>query len=302
MIDRTSDFWSSVKVLSNLENKKAPYLLNAGTLQPKTSFGKACKLIVSQIKSLQRFVNENKHKYVGGFGHTKLSEKEKDEIDEKCMKLIAALTKLIENLKEDFSKSTEKVNYQTDLHQRLTMELVTSYFRSVCQVYNDVRKIRVKEIIERKKFSRLDFSSSKLLVDETSTDHTIPVAFSSDKFKVNVYEDSDDEDLDDDDKAQLAEENLMMLSDLNNVMDEVKVIEGKVAEISKLQHMFNEQVYQQDADIDVVAETMFESSQNIKDGNDSLRQALNSNASYRLWILFFLLMCSFCLLFLEWYS
>lgn len=34
----------------------------------------------------------------------------------------------------------------------------------------------------------------------------------------------------------------MMLSDLNNVMDEVKVIEGKVAEISKLQHMFNEQV------------------------------------------------------------
>lgn len=45
-------------------------------------------------------MNENKHKYVGGFGHTKLSEKEKDEIDEKCMKLIAALTKLIENLKE----------------------------------------------------------------------------------------------------------------------------------------------------------------------------------------------------------
>lgn len=41
-------------------------------------------------------------------------------------------------------------------------------------------------------------------MDETSTDHTIPVAFSSDKFKVNVYEDSDDEDLDDDDKAQVS--------------------------------------------------------------------------------------------------
>jgi len=40
----------------------------------------------------------------------------------------------------------------------------------------------------------------------------------------------------------------------------------------------------------------------LKDGNEELRKAIQRNASIRVYILFFLLVMSFSLLFLDWYN
>ena len=43
-------------------------------------------------------------------------------------------------------------------------------------------------------------------------------------------------------------------------------------------------------------------SENIKDGNEEIRKAIQNRASIRVYILFFLLVMAFTLLFLDWYN
>ena len=42
--------------------------------------------------------------------------------------------------------------------------------------------------------------------------------------------------------------------------------------------------------------------ENVKDGNEELRKAIQNQASIRVYVLFFLLVMSFSLLFLDWYN
>lgn len=42
--------------------------------------------------------------------------------------------------------------------------------------------------------------------------------------------------------------------------------------------------------------------ENVKDANDQIREAIQRNAGLRVYILFFLLVMSFSLLFLHWYN
>ncbi|ETE59552.1 Syntaxin-18 [Ophiophagus hannah] len=89
------------------------------------------------------------------------------------------------------------------------------------------------------------------------------------------------------------QENQRLVGEMNSLFDEVRQIEGKVVEISRLQEIFTEKVLQQI----VVGAT-----ENIKEGNEDIREAIKNNAGFRVWILFFLVMCSFSLLFLDWYG
>lgn len=62
------------------------------------------------------------------------------------------------------------------------------------------------------------------------------------------------------------------------------------------------QVLQQEQDIDRIANTVVGSTENVKDANDQIKQAIQRNAGLRVYILFFLLVMSFTLLFLDWYN
>jgi len=132
-------------------------------------------------------------------------------------------------------------------------------------------------------------------------DTKFPASYGNKNFNKYLYEDSDDE-MTAEDAEEFAKENDQLLSSMNDMMNDVKSIEGKVFEIARLQEMFNEQVYQQEADINQVADTIVHTSENVKEGNESLREAMMNNAGFRIWILIFLILCTFSLLFLEWYS
>ncbi|KAJ6652663.1 hypothetical protein lerEdw1_011208 [Lerista edwardsae] len=86
------------------------------------------------------------------------------------------------------------------------------------------------------------------------------------------------------------QENQRLVGEMNSLFDEVRQIEGKVVEISRLQEIFTEKVLQQR----IFHEKFF--------GGGFIFQAIKNNAGFRVWILFFLVMCSFSLLFLDWYG
>uniref|UniRef100_A0AAX7ULK2 Syntaxin-18 n=1 Tax=Astatotilapia calliptera TaxID=8154 RepID=A0AAX7ULK2_ASTCA len=103
-------------------------------------------------------------------------------------------------------------------------------------------------------------------------------------------------------KRMFEQENQRLISEMNSLVDEVRQIEGKVVEISRLQEIFAEKVLQQEAEIDNIHQLVVGATENVKEGNEDIREAIKNNAGFRVWILFFLVMCSFSLLFLDWYD
>lgn len=97
-------------------------------------------------------------------------------------------------------------------------------------------------------------------------------------------------------------ENKQLLSELKGLSEEISQIEKNVTEIAKLQDLFTEKVTLQQSDIDRIANTVVGVTENVKDANDQIREAIQRNAGLRVYILFFLLVMSFSLLFLHWYN
>lgn len=100
----------------------------------------------------------------------------------------------------------------------------------------------------------------------------------------------------------LEQENTRLYDELNSMAEQVKQIEGRVAEISELQKEFTEKVIEQEDDVKRIASTMFAATENVKGANEQLRQAMQSHAGLRVAILFSLIVLSCSLLFLDWYN
>lgn len=119
------------------------------------------------------------------------------------------------------------------------------------------------------------------------------------------YESNDSEPelpLSSEERRLLEEENARLFSDLNTVKDSVQQLETKVVKIAELQSVFTEKVLSQKEDIELVNANAVASTENVRDANEELRKAIRNQASVRVYVLFFLLVMSFSLLFLDWYN
>ena len=54
--------------------------------------------------------------------------------------------------------------------------------------------------------------------------------------------------------------------------------------------------------VELVQADTVASTENVKSGNEAVRQAIQDKATYRVYILFIILVFSFSLLFLDWYN
>ena len=72
--------------------------------------------------------------------------------------------------------------------------------------------------------------------------------------------------------------------------------------IAELQELLTEKVLEQSRDIERIGSTVIGTTENILDGNQQIREANRNNASLRAYVLFFLVVMSFSLLFLDWYN
>lgn len=133
----------------------------------------------------------------------------------------------------------------------------------------------------------------------------------------------EDEHLASDDIQVFESENLHLLGNLKGLSEEVEQIAKQVNDIARLQELFSEkvsgcpslvlicvstsfiylfQVNIQKTDIERIATTVIGATENVKDGNEQIKQSIQRNAGLRVFVLFFLIVMSFSLLFLDWYN
>lgn len=102
-------------------------------------------------------------------------------------------------------------------------------------------------------------------------------------------------------KAQLLEENRQLLDSLEENLDQIRRAESKMAEISGLIALFTTKVVEQEEQINSIYDHAIKSTLHVHSGIAQLKKAAQRGVTFRMMILFMILMLSFSLLFLDWY-
>nr|XP_033805264.1 syntaxin-18 isoform X2 [Geotrypetes seraphini] len=252
--------------------------------------------VITNIGKLKDFLLEHRKDYINACSHivsaySRMTDTERDQIDQDAQTFMRTCSDAIQQLRTE----------------------------GVCRLYSEQRAIRVKRVVDKKRLSRLEpeqkskstmsspevlqnpteVSGEEITVAEENSDKNLQDAQNS----FDVWEDGKvEDDLSPEEIQMFEQENQRLVSEMNSMFDEVRQIEGKVVEISRLQEIFTEKVLQQETEIDNIHQLVVGATENIKEGNEDIREAIKNNAGFRVWILFFLVMCSFSLLFLDWYD
>lgn len=297
-----------------------------------------CLLFQTQsISKLKEFLLLHRKEYLSAGSHlhngSKMEDAERDQIDQDSEKIIRTCQETIKHFKQE--ASAQKVLPQVRQHRDGVFLLIEAYLKSVCKMYSEQRAVRVKRVVDRKRISRLEpelrFRGSLKSPSEDSpkeknsttaviegervreASQKMPSASSgttdpSTNNKSSNSQDwqpttwSDEDELSSEEAQMFEEENQALVQEMNSLMSEVKEIEGKVVEVSRLQEIFAEKVWDQEKEIDQINDVVAGTSENIISGNEEIREAMKNNAGFRVWILFFLVVCTFALLFLDWYN
>ncbi|XP_063215649.1 syntaxin-18 [Bacillus rossius redtenbacheri] len=289
----------------------------------RTEFMLKAKEVLGQITRLRDFIFEHRKAYLNFASHLsdvpQMSDVERDKIDSGAQRIMNTCSHLIKVFKKESDRLVEPP--QLKEHHKAVIELVESYLKTVCKLYSEQRAIRVKRAVEMQKLAKLEPSDIKLGKDSSSA----RISKTSTENKENEDPDgsvlkdpkklkernedsnlshnlSEDEQLSAEELQMFESENAQLYNELNSLSDEVKQIESKVVRIAELQEIFTEKVLEQEVDIDRISMTVIGSTENVKDANEQIRQAIQRNAGLRAWVLFFLLIMSFTLLFLDWYN
>ncbi|XP_051931759.1 syntaxin-18 isoform X1 [Hippocampus zosterae] len=284
--------------------------------RPKNGFSPKAKEVIINITKLKDFLLQHRKDYVSAGSLissdlTRMTDNERDQIDQDAQIFMRTCSDAIKQLRIDADKPATSA--QTKEHRGAVLDLIEMYLKGVCKLYSEQRAIRVKRMVDKKRLSRLgseQHSHVQKIVDEESKEEVTAKEQSSDKSatetsdqSVNLWEEGKVEDELSPEEIQMFEqENQRLVSEMSNLVDEVRQIEGKVVEISRLQEIFSEKVLQQETEIDNIHQLVVGATENVKEGNEDIREAIKNNAGFRVWILFFLVMCSFSLLFLDWYD
>uniref|UniRef100_A0AAQ5XWJ3 Syntaxin-18 n=1 Tax=Amphiprion ocellaris TaxID=80972 RepID=A0AAQ5XWJ3_AMPOC len=258
--------------------------------RPKGGFSPKAKEVITNITKLKEFLLQHRKDYVSAGSLissdlTRMTDSERDQIDQDAQIFMRTCSEAIKQLRNE----------------------------GVCKIYSEQRAIRVKRMVDKKRLSRLAPEhhrrvektaevepTQEKIVKEESSEKSVSEVLDD---PVNPWEESRVEDELSPEEIQMFEqENQRLISEMNSLVDEVKQIEGKVVEISRLQEIFAEKVLQQETEIDSIHQLVVGATENVKEGNEDIREAIKNNAGFRVWILFFLVMCSFSLLFLDWYD
>ncbi|XP_035149965.1 syntaxin-18 isoform X2 [Callithrix jacchus] len=264
--------------------------------RPKGDFSSRAREVISHIGKLRDFLLEHRKDYINAYSHTmseygRMTDSERDQIDQDAQIFMRTCSEAIQQLRTE----------------------------GVCKLYSEQRAIRVKRVVDKKRLSKLEpepntktresTSSEKVSQSPSKDSEENPATEHPEKIlaetqpELGTWGDGKGEDELSPEEIQMFEqENQRLIGEMNSLFDEVRQIEGRVVEISRLQEIFTEKVLQQEAEIDSIHQLVVGATENIKEGNEDIREAIKNNAGFRVWILFFLVMCSFSLLFLDWYD
>jgi syntaxin 18 len=309
-IDKTGLFRDILKEAQNREDIKPDKNRILNKRKEKDPLEVKAHLIIEHTTQLQCFLAENRESYIDVLNKTyssnAMSDFERDKIDADTNSLIKTINSLVDDFKKDLRKRLTKLSGQHTLHLEAVSDILEADLKLACQNFSEQRAIRVQKELEIQKLSRLEIKARK----STPLKHKVEPEDTQEKpeqqqinWALEDDEDSDSNQALSPEEVQLFErENEKMLEDLMSLKDDVQQIESKVVKIAELQQIFTEKVLQQKDDIELISSNAVGASENIKDGNEEIRKAIQNRASIRVYILFFLLVMAFTLLFLDWYN
>ncbi|XP_062964173.1 syntaxin-18 isoform X1 [Cynocephalus volans] len=298
--------------------------------RPKGDFSSRAREVVSHIGKLRDFLLEHRKDYINAYSHImseygRMTDTERDQIDQDAQIFMRTCSEAIQQLRAEAHKEIH--SQQVKEHRTAVLDFIEDYLKSisfslkgVCKLYSEQRAIRVKRVVDKKRLSKLEpepntktresTSSEKVSQDTSKDSEEKPVTeecpentLAKARPELGTWGNGKGEDELSPEEIQMFEqENQRLIGEMNSLFDEVRQIEGKVVEISRLQEIFTEKVLQQQAEVDSIHQLVVGATENIKEGNEDIREAIKNNAGFRVWILFFLVMCSFSLLFLDWYD
>ncbi|KAG6452031.1 syntaxin-18 [Manduca sexta] len=291
----------------------------------KNGFMSTARDICCQITRLRDFLLEHRDRYLSFFDNVKkdeMTEAERDQIDTGAQRIINTCSHLLKEFRNDNRKIT--VSAQTRDYMDAVIDLIDMYLKAVCKIHSELKALRVKRALDMRKLSRLELPQTKSIIPNPfisekiiekveekveATEEGIEPSeeIDSPKSKLDLSENevavmSDEGELSAEELQMFESENVQLLNELNSMTEEVKQIESKVLHIAELQEIFTEKVLQQEQDIDRISNTVVGATENVKDANEQIKQAIQRNAGLRVYVLFFLLVMSFSLLFLDWYN
>lgn len=277
--------------------------------KPENDFNARSKALIKQVTRLKEFLNQNQKAYLN-FTNAKdavinMTDGERDAIENGAQEIIKSSSNIINDLRNETMKGQPKQYIE---HRNIVIELIETYLKIVSKSYFDMKGLRMKRSLEQQKMSKLEhnFSDANLYKPqriseirrnslELDTKPIItpvePACVSEELNQMSAEE-----------MQMFESENEQMYNDLNSLDEEVKQIGNKVVHISQLQQLFTEKVLEQEKDIERISTTVVGATENLRDANDQIRQAIQRNAGLRVYVLFFLLVMSFSLLFLDWYN
>ncbi|XP_051514447.1 syntaxin-18 [Myxocyprinus asiaticus] len=270
----------------------------------RDSFTYKAREVISNISKLKDFLLQHRKDYVNAGSLmcsdvSRMTDSERDQIDQDAQIFMRTCADAISQLRSDTDRQV--VSAQVKDHRAAVLDLIEVYLKGVCKLYSEQRAVRVKRVVDKKRLSRLE--PEQINKDKQQSDPEENIDKPVSERNVDLWEDSRVEDELSPEEIQMFEqENQRLVGEMNSLLDEVRQIEGKVVEISRLQEIFAEKVLEQETEIDSIHHLVVGATENVKEGNEDIREAIKNNAGFRVWILFFLVMCSFSLLFLDWYD
>uniref|UniRef100_A0A1Q3FFS9 Syntaxin-18 n=1 Tax=Culex tarsalis TaxID=7177 RepID=A0A1Q3FFS9_CULTA len=268
-----------------------------------------------------------------------MTDEERDVIDRESENIIRICTNMLNDFKAECR--TAKRSKQMTEFMDLVIDALSAYMSAVHHIANEQKQFRIQRELETYKFLKLDADNrsrssalSRLVPldarpggghdrhrkenggrrsprrDDDETDEFDEYLEGSRAKVISQDEElansssflEDEEELSPEDIQIFESENVQLYNELKGLSEEVEQIEKNVVDIAHLQEIFTEKISLQKTDIDRIANTVVGATENVKDANEQIKQAIQRNAGLRVWVLFFLIVMSLSLLFLDWYN
>jgi len=321
MMDITPLFKASVKTVRTRNkalgvNKpiEDPNRIFPRPSKESAKFQLKAKNIVSTVGKLKEFLLDNRKAYLDTsvqlFSQVpKLSQVDRAEFDSSTQLIIKNCSQQIQELRRDHA--TLPANSQEKEHRQMVVNIVDQFYRSVCKTYQELKEQYTKRQSELNKVTKLEGDSLSIMRKQSFSPDS-PSAYDSPVDTPRTYTSYDDDEQKQSEEMKVSftaaemqlfeKENSLLFNELNSLSEEVNQLQGRVVKIAELQQTLTEKVLDQEQDIERIATTTISATENIREGNEQLRQALQSSSGFRIAIIFFILVLFFSLLFLDWYN
>jgi len=277
----------------------------------QSSLVKKAARIVQHVTELSQVLAAQRQGYVQAHGGMEDAERDQvdvgaDNISRQCRGLISAYRMEVDSY---------TTNHSAKDHYLAVADGLERYLKSVVSTHSEMKAVRVARQCRQKKLSRLEVNSAESRAQEIGggqgkqgglsevqlQEQAKTAAASRTKGGYTGYS-SEEEELSPEEAQEMEMENEKLMEQLSSLTNQVDQVQNKVVKVAELQAVFTEKVLEQADIIDHVHSEAITATENTKEGNEAIRQAIQNKASYRVYILFILLVFSFSLLFLDWYN